>query len=304
MNNKNVRLIFLGVLVLGIVLTIGGVLAGASTYLVLDNDGLKFERDPQNEIVTQTISEDITRIDLDADYIDQLVISSGEEFSISYPSPVTHTYVDNETLHVVKEEEWKLRFTFFDIERLIIGLQDEQDKIHITIPKDKTLDTLDVYVSAGVVEVEDLSVESISIVSNYGDIDVNNVTAHDITLLGSSSDVEIKNLQAGWLDIASSVGLVAIKDSHIERITCDQSTGDFDIKDSVVMSGDIDITIGDVDIDLVGDMAAYTLRADVGVGSFSLNGDEIRTPTVIGEGENEIDINLNTGDVELEFSKE
>ncbi len=300
MTNKTVKLIFLGLFILGVIMVGVAILLGASSYLAINSSGFHFERSEMGEIITENVSEDISVISIDDYALGEIKVTSGEQATITYPSNYVHMYESKGSLNITAKQQ-RIGFVLLDIDRLFWNWKEQERSVIITLPEDHNIEILDIDANAGDIDIENLVIESVSVVSNVGKVDITNLQSHDTTVLSSVADVDITNLQTWWLDVAGHVGDISITDSEIEKITGEQNTGDFDIENTISSDIDVNGNLGEISIELVGDPADYTIKAEVDLGKFSLDGQEIPTPTVQGEGANKIDVRLNTGDVGVEF---
>lgn len=136
-------------------------------------------------------------------------------------------------------------------------------EIVITVPEDTNLENMDMTISAGSVQIKDITASTLSV----------DVSAGDITLVDSAIDS---------LDVEASSGDVDVKGTTFNDLTSSLSEGDFDL----VLAERIN---------------AFEISADAAMGSVSIDGDNQGSAYAQGgNGSKYITVDVALGDIDIQ----
>ncbi len=285
------------VLLVGVIFAGTGYALGGETVIYYTEGGLVFG-ETQGSYVSEILSGEVVNLEIDVDVSERISVKRGEEFSVRYNEKYMEFSNDGDTVKLTQVNDVKI---------MLFGIGSwniQNHTLEITVPEEVTLQDIKISASAGIVEVGEISAESLSVNSHLGDINLNNITADSVTTLMSTGAVNIREIEANMLSIGSSLGDVKVDDARIGSFAADLSTGSMDAKNiEITQKGELELSLGELSLELKGDRADYEVEAVVDLGTMSIEGDEIPTPTVAGDGEVPIEIEVNTGDINVEFNE-
>lgn len=248
MRDKTKFILLLGIIccAVGAILIGVGALFGGKSY-VMNADlnhlsGSATKRSSENFLRREKkqISE-IQNVKMDVDFEDIRIESSGDEnFYLSYPvwqdkngEEAISYKVKNGILNL-KEKKGAYSYNVFiniDIFDILESEEksDEEDyKIILYIPEDKTLDSLTIYSSGGDLEINTVNTKKVDISLSSGDLKISKFSANEGKIEDQDGDVEIENSNLDTVKMNSSMG-----DIFLENLTWNEgniSMGDGDMK--------------------------------------------------------------------------
>lgn len=189
-------------------------------------------------------------------------IIKGEEFSISY---------NNSNINIVEKDDILSIEPISNRDIPIITLDLEQTRkidnvIYMTIPENNLTD-IDIISQSGNIDIIDQNIENINICNSYGELKIENSNISNINLETRSGDIEILKTASNNIKIESQYG--------------------------------------NINMDLIGEKSYYNMNIYIKYGDFMLDKNIMTTPTIFKSEnnlENEIFINLRSGDINLNFT--
>lgn len=152
---------------------------------------------------------------------------------------------------------------------------------------------------------KDMVFDEVSIASGAGRVDIEKLVAKELSLDLGAGRTEIDNLVVlNNTEIDSGAGEVRVNGGTLNNLRLDMGVGQFDLKAKVLGNGEIDHGVGEVNLTLFGDRNDYQLQVDKGVGSITVNGNEVKDNEIIGNGINKIDIDSGVGSMKILFEDE
>lgn len=144
----------------------------------------------------------------------------------------------------------------------------------------------------------------------------------DLKIDGGVGEIELTGITAKQLDIDCGVGYLKITDSKFLATAIDSGVGKTEISSSTLNHLDIDGGVGKIDIEayitgvskiecgvgeisilLLGEEKDYTIFAEKGLGSTTINGQQYSNQTVYGSGHHKIEVEGGIGKLELNFKQ-
>lgn len=247
--------ICLGSIVIGGTLLVSGVYLGGATSFSIGSNGLNFYKGivlSSDELVlhSEVIDEQVTSINLDLEFT-EVVITSGDELTISYTSDIGYKIRDNR-LEIISTASKSNRFGMY-LNSIGQGL------VEITVPDYVT--SLDIETSSKVT-LTDLSLDKIALDVALGNALVEHTTANTIEVETNLGDITLNDCSFNTLKAELDMGRLTT--SNLE----------------ILKSGRFENDMGSMYIDLSGDEHDYNFISSVDMGSWSINGNE--TPSFYG----------------------
>ncbi|SEI73243.1 Putative adhesin [Lachnospiraceae bacterium A10] len=243
------------------VITIAAILVGISIHM--GGFSLEFFRighwfgnvNSGDEISTSANLDEFTTVHLDASALD-ITLVSGNDFKMEYEGSEKlrpEVNVDQGVLTVEQKASGHL-------------VRSMGGDLVITVPEGTAMDTIEMEVSAGDIEVENILANTVKLEVSAGDIDV----------VGGSIET---------IDVDCSAGDVDIEKCEFNNLTTDLSAGDMDVTvtDSVKnYEIEADASLGNVYVDGKKEGASYEqggsgtkyMKIDVSAGDISIEEDE------------------------------
>ncbi|MBP3919949.1 MAG: DUF4097 family beta strand repeat protein [Bacilli bacterium] len=159
----------------------------------------------------------------------------------------------------------------------------DMEEVIIYVPKDMIFDK--VYISNGA-----------------GKINIENITARDLELEIGAGKLEIDKITTyNNTEIESGAGEVIIKNANINNLDLDAGVGKFTLNASMKGKSNIDAGVGELNINLLDSKDNYSIYAENGIGSITIDGDSIKDDSTYGTGNNKIDIDGGIGSINIKF---
>lgn len=214
--------------------------------------------------------QDIDKIHIDLEG-SKLIIRVGGDRLVVKRNNENNFRVDKngDTLKIREKDGW-----FFNHNNL--------DTLDITIPDGMALRELDIDSGAGRAEIDGVKAESFKIDQGAGVLEITNSKFEETKISGG----------AGATKISSSV---------LNDLRLDAGVGKVELSGSITGNSKIECGIGEVDINLDGNKDDYKIRAEKGIGSIKIDGEDRGNDVTYGSGTNELKLSGGIGSVKVDF---
>lgn len=142
--------------------------------------------------------------------------------------------------------------------------------------------------------------DEVSVESGAGKIEISTLITRKLDFELGAGQVLVSNLSV--LDNASidgGAGKLSIVDSSIHNLELDMGVGELNLRSELIGTNDIDAGIGKVTLNLLG--SSYKIKVDKGIGSTTINGEEVKDDTNYGNGNNILNINGGVGSISVSY---
>lgn len=156
-----------------------------------------------------------------------------------------------------------------------------QRTITITIPVDTVLDTVSIEAGAGEIQIEKMATKNLELEIGAGTV--------NITDLQVTQKAKIEG-GAGRLEMLSG---------EIANLDLEMGIGDLMLATSLSGNNKIDAGIGKLELTLTDGLDNYVIRANKGIGSIKIDGNEINNNVEYGNGKTHLKINGGMGSIEV-----
>ena len=198
----------------------------------------------------------------------ELEIKKGEELNAT---------AEDSNVEIVKDGD---RLTIKDAKKGIFSRHSNR-KITVTIP-------------------EDMEFDAVGIGDRGGKITAEKIVAREIDFdLGTGETIFEYLSVADRAKIDTGVGKFEIKDGVIKNGDIHLGIGEANIRAALTGNNKVDAGIGSVNLDLLLPDSAYTIRADKGIGRIIFNGSDMSDDSIIGNGDNSVDVDGGIGQIEI-----
>ena len=145
--------------------------------------------------------------------------------------------------------------------------------------------------------------EKVDIDAGSGEINILNIKTRQFDLEVGAGNTNISNILVEQkTDIDGGAGKVVVIDSSLNNLDLDIGIGAFQILNTQLLGkSDIDSGVGKLEIILKGGLNNYKIIPERGMGSFTIQGNEVENYRTYGEGTNQIKIEAGVGKVDVNF---
>lgn len=217
--------------------------------------------------------ENVSVLDIELGYA-QLTIKTGDKFKVE----------TNDKSITAKLENNKSKLTLEEPQKLIHST--DGATVIIYVPEEAVFDLVEIESGAGTIIVESLSVKKISLDLGAGKAEF------DELFVTKAADIDC------------GTGLTVIKGGTINNLDIEIGVGKTEITSNLTGNCYIENGIGTANIKILNSQENYTVNTSSGIGTVSVNGQNISKDSTIGNGENLIKISGGIGNVSLSFETE
>lgn len=256
--------IFLIVTIVSVILT--------GIYTMSNILGLKKESTENiSEVSTLELEEinDYSYLDINIKY-SNLKIKIGEKFEVQTNNNNIEVNQKNNKLKIIEEQDslfWK---------------NSNKEELIVYIPENIEFEKVNIETGAGIVNIEEIKAEKLKL--NLG-----------------AGETIIKNIISDNVDIDGGAGKFTIENGTINNLDFDLGIGETTINAKITGNNKIDTGIGRLKLNIDGNVDDYKLKVEKGIGDIKLNGKQVSNNTIIGNGENFIDIDGGIGEILINF---
>ena len=223
------------------------------------------------EMRTIPVSQNIHRLDLEIS-ASTLRIVPGDRFCLESNLKDLNVREDNGTLKISED-------------RVDLVHSPENLSLTLTVPEGFVFEEADLDTGAGKVEISALS-------------------AHKLSLELGAGATEIDGLRADkHAEISTGAGKLTIRNGDLNNLSMDLGVGKVEFTGKLTGSSDVEFGVGESEITLLGSRDDYEIRLDKGLGSATLDGEDMHDGGVYGTGANRVDVEGGVGSIRIRFSE-
>ncbi len=212
---------------------------------------------------------DVLSLDIDIEAAD-FVMQTGEELSVQAAGRHITLRQQGTTLKIEEDHpDWLIN--------------NETARITVTVPADYNFTLVEFDAGAGRIDIESLCSKKLEF-----DLGAGEVTVHKLNVTRSA-------------DIDGGAGKITVRDGEVNGLELDMGVGELDMTARLMGSCSVDCGVGNTKITLLGSSQDYTVRADKGMGSITLDGDKMSGNMNYGNGENLLRISGGVGNIEIAY---
>lgn len=149
---------------------------------------------------------------------------------------------------------------------------------------------------------EDLELEKVRIVTGAGKINIDNLKTERLAFELGAGEAEIKSLNVTKdCKIEGGAGKLTIVSGNINDLNLDMGVGETNLNTILTGKSEINAGVGNLNINLQNSKENYRIKTDKGIGNIRIDGKEISSGEVYGNGSNFIDVDGGIGNIEIDF---
>lgn len=244
---------------------ISGITIGIRTVVtIFDDDDSVME-----ELNLLDINEDANILEVDIS-ASKLVIKPGDSFKAETNNSYINCNQDGNRLTITEKKHSWLH-------------KNNQSELLIYIPEDFVFDAVTIKTGAGKVDIEELTTKKLYLDLGAGKIDIHYLNVLDQTFIDGGA------------------GAITIQDGTLSNLDLDMGVGKLVLTATLIGNSEIDSGVGSIDLNLIGDSSIYKIKLDKGIGSATINGNNMKDDTYYGDGSNTIDIDGDVGSIQIRY---
>ena len=222
------------------------------------------------DIKTYSVSSEIQSLEVKINAAD-FTIKQGESFSVE--SNLKHLTVEDKNGVLTIKETKKFGSTYTGA------------VLTLYVPVDTVFEKADITTGAGRFTVDSLSAATIGFELGAGDVTISKLIAEKSA------------------DIQGGAGRITISDGAIKNLDFEMGMGQMNLTAALTGDCSLDSGVGEMNVTLLGNKDDYKLDLEKGIGSISVDGDNISNDREIGNGINEVEIHGGVGAINVKFKE-
>lgn len=219
---------------------------------------------------------DINSFDRDAAVLNielgssKLIIKSGKELKVEINKEYVTSKQTNNKISIVEKKQGVFK-------------KIKNNEVTLYIPNDMKFDKVCISDGAGTIDIEKLKTKILALEIGAGKVNIDSLIVSEQT------------------SIESGAGEVIIHDSRLHNLDLDMGVGKFTL--NTIMSGksEIDAGIGSLNINLLDSKDNYKIKLSKGLGSISIDDDNVTNDKIYGNGASLVDIDGGIGSINVHF---
>lgn len=216
--------------------------------------------------------EQVSNLKIDFEYTN-LYIKEGENFKIKTNNKKIKI-ISNDNSISIKEEN-----------KYILSSKNLESNLVIYIPKDITLDLLNIETGVGKINIEQLNTKKLYLELGLGEVLLKNVVATSNTFIdGGVSKTELINC-------------------NFNNLKIDLGVGEFNFNGILTGKNEIDSSVGLTNITLDNKKENYTIDLSKGLGNIVVDYEKFESDGIYGNGNNYLKVDGEIGEININFIK-
>ena len=253
--------IFLIINIIGIILTI---FAGLGIFFNVKEAITNTEN--FEEVIDNYPIEEITNLDIEINY-SKLEIKNGDTFKIECNNEKIYTEKKGNKIEIKEKNNW------FN--------KQETSNITIYIPENKIFERTEIEAGAGEINIDKLQTNNLTFSIGAGKVQINELEVFEkAEIEGGAAKADIISGELHILDL-------------------ERGLGELNLTTKLIGNNVIEQGIGKLSINLTDNIENYKIRTSKGLGSITINGNEVQDGNTYGNGENNIRIEGGMGAIEI-----
>ena len=160
------------------------------------------------------------------------------------------------------------------------------NRLTVYVPKSFVFDLVNIEVGASKLNISELNTKKLSLNLGTGKVKINNLN------VTNSADIE------------GGAGKIVIENSSINNLDLSMGTGKLLLNSKLTGNSKIEAGVGKMDLLLIGSLNDYNIELDKGIGSASINNNNMENDKTYGTGTNKIEIDGGIGSIDIDFINE
>lgn len=144
--------------------------------------------------------------------------------------------------------------------------------------------------------------DGVAIETGAGKLNIEALSTRRLYLDLGAGKAKFSNLiVSSEAEINGGAGEIIINSSNIHNLDLDMGIGKLSLTSKLTGNSKIDCGIGKIDLSLIGTLEDYQIKLDKGLGSATIDGNNMNDDTTYGTGYNKLDIEGGIGSIDINF---
>ncbi len=148
---------------------------------------------------------------------------------------------------------------------------------------------------------ENMNFDKVTIETGVNETNIEYLKANKVNLEMGVGRYQVNSLFAKHAEIEAGAGEANIAHSDIENLKLDGGIGKLSFTGKITKTADIECGVGRLEVNLIGSPADYKVKAEKGLGNFTVNGERVSDQQTIGNGEVSVKIDAGVGETVVDF---
>jgi len=155
---------------------------------------------------------------------------------------------------------------------------------------------LTIYVPAGTV------FDHVNLTTGAGRVTADRLTSDTLDFELGAGDVAITSLVAiSSANIEGGAGRITVSEGALEDLDLEMGVGQLNLTAALTGDCQLDLGVGESNVTLIGDKDDYKLDLEKGIGSISVDGENVSDYSNSGNGNNRVEVNGGIGSIRIRF---
>ena len=331
---KKIIWIPLIILIIGVCLALAGFANGGMKSIWFDRTGFHLSNGAPGNLVTvdETYSS-FKNIEINADYINRIVLKEGDKFTVRGQNYENHGGLDvsqdGDTIRIdsTARDKWQINIGLDEL------FKDNDSWLEVTYPAGAELGLVKTNLSAGRVAISGINCDSFNVDNDYGNIEISSVQAGDLTIIANAGDINLStavvagsatidndfgdvvivnikasdlkaklnagklttsDIKADTISIKNDFGKVEVNGMEADRIVMDQNAGDLEANDISARDLKLESDFGAIRIDRLSFM---------GLCEISNNSGDVRLKLLMNKDDVSYELEADAGSITVDGHK-
>lgn len=141
--------------------------------------------------------------------------------------------------------------------------------------------------------------ENVNIYTGAGKVEVEKIIAQNLNFEFGAGEAILQNIVAKSVSMNTGAGKVIVENGVLENAHLDLGVGETSITAKFLGTSTIDTGVGKLKLNIIGESEDYTISVNKGLGKIDVFGNNVKDKSIIGMGENKIELSAGIGDIEV-----
>ena len=192
-----------------------------------------------------------------------------------------------------------------NIVNIEVGINDENGKIYLYLPKGMSLESLDLELEGGNITSIDLVADDMIVAIGAGNLPVDGLSAKTMDVAIGAGKADIEKLVAEKVTFEVGAGTLQLNDFTVGEVIAEVGMGNLTAGGSIAENAEIDCGMGNVILDLKGKETDYNYNIECAMGNVKVGENKMSNlaaeRSVDNGSERELDVECAMGNITIDF---
>lgn len=186
-----------------------------------------------------------------------------------------------------------------------IGTNSEKEKIHLYLPKEMQLESLDIELGGGTISSIALEADDMVIELGAGNLTLDGLTAETMDVTIGAGKADIDKLEAKKATLEVGAGTLKMDDFTVGEITLEVGMGNLNADGSITENANIECGMGNITLDLQGKESDFNYNVECAMGNVRIGETKLNNlaaeRSVDNGSSRYLDVDCAMGNVTIDF---